>query len=80
VARAAGLGRSSTCSCWHVGGFPKAVEATIRTVATGLELKHPDMELIDRLEIHGYVRGDAAGTTAGAYWWSSPRGENCSNK
>jgi DNA-binding MarR family transcriptional regulator len=38
-------------------GLPEGVEATIRTLADRLALKHHSaVELIDRLEVHGYVR------------------------
>jgi DNA-binding MarR family transcriptional regulator len=38
-------------------GLPAGVEATIRTLADRLALRHHSaVELIDRLETHGYVR------------------------
>jgi DNA-binding MarR family transcriptional regulator len=40
-----------------IRGLPEGVEATIRTLADRLALKHHSaVELIDRLEAHGYVR------------------------
>jgi DNA-binding MarR family transcriptional regulator len=44
---------SNTCCCWPFGAFLKA----IRALADRLALKHNSaVELIDRLELHGYVR------------------------
>jgi len=41
----------------RAAGLPVGVEATIRTLAERLALKHHSaVELIDRLEAHGYVR------------------------
>lgn len=40
-----------------IRGLPEGEEATIRTLAERLALKHHSaVELIDRLESHGYVR------------------------
>src|SRR3981189_442680 len=57
VARAAGLEPQQYLLLLALRGLPEGVEATIRTVADRLALKHHSaVELIDRLEIHGYVR------------------------
>src|SRR3981189_43692 len=57
VARAAGLEPQQYLLLLALRGLPEGVEATIRTVADRLALKHHSMvELIDRLEVHGYVR------------------------
>lgn len=57
VARAAGLEPQQYLLLLTVRGLPPGEEATIRTVAERLTLKHHSVvELIDRLEAHGYVR------------------------
>jgi DNA-binding MarR family transcriptional regulator len=57
VARAAGLEPQQYLLLLALRGLPAGVEATIRTLADRLALKHHSaVELIDRLEIHGYVR------------------------
>jgi DNA-binding MarR family transcriptional regulator len=57
VARAAGLEPQQYLLLLAVRGLPEGVEATIRTLADRLALKHHSaVELIDRLEAHGYVR------------------------
>src|SRR3981189_261898 len=57
VARAAGLEPQQYLLLLALRGLPEGVEATIRTVADRLALKHHSaVELIDRLESHGYVR------------------------
>jgi len=57
VARAAGLEPQQYLLLLALRGLPEGLEATIRTVADRLALKHHSaVELIDRLEIHGYVR------------------------
>jgi DNA-binding MarR family transcriptional regulator len=57
VARAAGLEPQQYLFLLTVRGLPEGEEATIRTLAERLALKHHSVvELIDRLETHGYVR------------------------
>lgn len=57
VARAAGLEPQQYLLLLALRGLPEGEEATIRTLADRLALKHHSaVELIDRLEIHGYVR------------------------
>jgi len=57
VARAAGLEPQQYLLLLALRGLPEGVEATIRTLADRLALKHHSaVELIDRLEAHGYVR------------------------
>src|SRR5579864_1796199 len=57
VARAAGLEPQQYLFLLTVRGLPDGEEATIRTLAERLALKHHSVvELIDRLETHGYVR------------------------
>jgi DNA-binding MarR family transcriptional regulator len=57
VARAAGLEPQQYLLLLALRGLPEREEATIRTLADRLALKHHSaVELIDRLEVHGYVR------------------------
>jgi DNA-binding MarR family transcriptional regulator len=57
VAQAAGLEPQQYLLLLTIRGLPAAEEATIRTLADRLALKHHSaVELIDRLEAHGYVR------------------------
>ena len=57
VARAAGLEPQQYLFLLTVRGLPEGQDATIRTLAERLALKHHSVvELIDRLETHGYVR------------------------
>ena len=57
VALAAGLEPQQYLLLLMVRGLPEGEEATIRTLAERLALKHHSaVELIDRLEAHGYVR------------------------
>jgi DNA-binding MarR family transcriptional regulator len=57
VARAAGLEPQQYLLLLALRGLPEGVEATIQTLADRLALKHHSaVELIDRLEAHGYVR------------------------
>jgi DNA-binding MarR family transcriptional regulator len=57
AARAAGLEPQQYQFLLMVRGLPEDQEATIRTLAERLALKHHSaVELIDRLEAHGYVR------------------------
>src|SRR5260370_35329410 len=57
VAASAGLEPQQYLLLLAVRGLPPGVEATIRTLADRLALKHHSaVELIDRLETHGYVR------------------------
>jgi DNA-binding MarR family transcriptional regulator len=57
IARAAGLEPQQYLLLLSIRGLPENEEATIRTLAERLSLKHHSVvELIDRLEVHGYVR------------------------
>jgi len=57
VARAAGLEPQQYLLLLAIRGLPTGTEATIRVLAERLALKHHSIvELIDRLETHGYVR------------------------
>src|SRR5258708_7012859 len=57
VARAGGREPQQYLLLLALRGLPEGVEATIRTLADRLALKHHSaVELIDRLEAHGYVR------------------------
>lgn len=57
VAEAAGLESQQYLLLLTIRGLPAGEEATIRTLAERLVLKHHSVvELIDRLETHGYVR------------------------
>jgi len=57
VARAAGLEPQQYLLLLAIRGLPDGEEATIRALADRLALKHHSaVELIDRLESHGYVR------------------------
>jgi DNA-binding MarR family transcriptional regulator len=57
VARATGLEPQQYLLLLAIRGLPEGVEATIRALADRLALKHHSaVELIDRLEAHGYVR------------------------
>src|SRR5207249_12064007 len=57
VARAAGLKPQQYLLLLALRGLPEGEEATIRTLAERLALKHHSaVELIDRLETRGYVR------------------------
>jgi DNA-binding MarR family transcriptional regulator len=57
AARAAGLEPQQYLLLLALRGLPEGVEATIRTLAERLALKHHSaVELIDRMETHGYVR------------------------
>ena len=56
-ARAVGLEPQQYLMLLAVRGLPEGREATIQTLAERLALKHHSaVELIDRLEAHGYVR------------------------
>ncbi len=56
-ARAAGLEPQQYLMLLAIRGLPEGSEATIQTLAERLALKHHSaVELIDRLETHGYVR------------------------
>src|SRR3989442_169684 len=56
VARAAGLEPQQYLLLLALRGLPEGEEATIRTLADRLALKHPrPVELIDRLETQGYL-------------------------
>ena len=57
VAQAAGLEPQQYLLLLTIRGLPRGEEATIQTLAERLALKHHStVELIDRLETHGYVR------------------------
>lgn len=57
MARAAGLEPQQYLLLLAIRGLPEGEEATIRVLADRLALKHHSaVELIDRLEAHGYVR------------------------
>src|SRR2546423_15694429 len=57
VARSAGLEPQQYLLLLTLRGLPEGGEASIRTLAERLALKHHSaVELIDRLEQHGYVR------------------------
>jgi DNA-binding MarR family transcriptional regulator len=57
VAQAAGLEPQQYLLLLTIRGLPAGEEATIRTLAERLALKHHSVvELIARLETHGYVR------------------------
>src|SRR5713101_8650175 len=57
MARAAGLEPQQYLLLLALRGLPEGEEATVRTLAERLALKHHSVvELIDRLEMHGYVR------------------------
>jgi DNA-binding MarR family transcriptional regulator len=57
AARAAGLEPQQYLLLLMIRGLPDGEEATIRVLAERLALKHHStVELIDRLESHGYVR------------------------
>src|SRR5258708_37211159 len=57
AARAAGLEPQQYLLLLALRGLPEGGEATIRTLADRLALKHHSaVELIDRLETHGYGR------------------------
>jgi DNA-binding MarR family transcriptional regulator len=56
-ARAVGLEPQQYLMLLAIRGLPEGSEATIRTIAERLALKHHSVvELVDRLETHGYVR------------------------
>jgi DNA-binding MarR family transcriptional regulator len=57
VARAVGLEPQQYLLLLAIRGLPEGADATIRVLADRLALKHHSVvELIDRLETHGYVR------------------------
>jgi DNA-binding MarR family transcriptional regulator len=56
-ARAVGLEPQQYLMLLAIRGLPEGNEATIQTLADRLALKHHSaVELVDRLEAHGYVR------------------------
>ena len=56
VATAAGLEPQQYLLLLAIRGLPEGEEATIRTLADRLALKHHSaVELVDRLEVHGYL-------------------------
>jgi DNA-binding MarR family transcriptional regulator len=57
AARRAGLEPQQYLLLLMIRGLPSGEEATIRTLAERLALKHHSVvELVDRMEVHGYVR------------------------
>jgi DNA-binding MarR family transcriptional regulator len=57
VAQAAGLEPQQYLLLLTIRGLPQGEEATIRALAERMALRHHSVvELIDRLETHGYVR------------------------
>src|SRR5262245_66145164 len=57
VAAAAGLEPQQYLLLLMIRGIPAGQEATVRALAERLALRHHSVvELIDRLEAHGYVR------------------------
>jgi DNA-binding MarR family transcriptional regulator len=57
VSREIGLEPQQYLLLLAIRGLPEGEEATVRTLAERLALKHHSaVELIDRLETHGYVR------------------------
>jgi DNA-binding MarR family transcriptional regulator len=57
TARQAGLEPQQYLLLLAIRGLPESTESTIRTLADRLALKHHSaVELVDRLETHGYVR------------------------
>ena len=61
VARAAGLEPQQYLMLLTIRGLPDGHTATIRTLAERLALKHHStVELVDRLELHGYVHRNPA--------------------
>jgi DNA-binding MarR family transcriptional regulator len=62
AARAVGLKPQQYLMLLSIRGLPQGGEATIRTLASLVALKHHStVELIDRLEMHGYVRRSRRG-------------------
>lgn len=62
AARQLGLEPQQYLLLLAVRGLPEGTEATIRTLAERLALKHNSaVELIDRLETHGYVHRSRSG-------------------
>ena len=56
VATAAGLEPQQYLLLLAIRGLPEGEEATIRTLADRLALKHHSaVDLVDRLEVHGYL-------------------------
>jgi DNA-binding MarR family transcriptional regulator len=57
VARSSGLEPQQYLLLLTIRGLPRGDQATISTLAERMALKHHSVvELIDRLELHGYVR------------------------
>ena len=77
VACAAGLEPQQYLMLLTIRGLPQGHTATIRTLAERLALKHHSaVELVDRLESHGYVHRNRAPTDRRAVLVSLlPRGE-----
>lgn len=62
AARALGLKPQQYLMLLAIRGLPQGGEATIRTLADRVALKHHStVELVDRLEKHGYVRRSRRG-------------------
>jgi len=77
VARSAGLEPQQYLMLLTIRGLPVGHTATIRTLAERLALKHHSaVELVDRLESHGYVhRNPAPGDRRAVLVTLLPRGE-----
>ena len=82
VAQAAGLEPQQYLLLLMIRGLPEGEEATIRTLAERLALKHHSaVELIDRLEAHRYVcRSRAQGDRRRVLVSLLPRGERMMEK
>lgn len=61
-----------------IRGLPEGCEATIRTLAERLSLRHHStVELVDRLEAHGYVKRSRGKKDRRQVWVSlQPKGES----
>jgi DNA-binding MarR family transcriptional regulator len=71
-ARAVGLEPQQYLMLLAIRGLPEGREATIQTLAERLALKHHSaVELVDRMEMNGYVRR----TRSRVFVTLSPRGE-----
>jgi len=68
VARAADLEPQQYLLLLALRGLPEGEEATIARWRTGWPEAHSAVELIDRLEVIGYVRRSRSRMTAGKSW------------
>ncbi|HKV24611.1 MAG TPA: MarR family transcriptional regulator [Candidatus Acidoferrum sp.] len=77
MARIAGLEPQQYLMLLTIRGLPEGSESTIQTLAERLALKHHSaVELIDRLETHGFVRRTRShGDRRRVFVSLSPRGE-----